>query len=80
MTDYADRLKDTWLWSELHKVRNIRPSFRYGFWGGLAYSALDTYLFRGHAPWTFKHHGPDHASLKPKDASASRSTIRNRTA
>ena len=68
ITDYADRLKETWLWSELHKVRNIRPSFKYGYWGGLAYSAIDTYIFQGHAPWTFKHHGPDHAALKPKHA------------
>ena len=45
-------------------MRNIRPGFRHGLWGGLAYAALDTYILRGRAPWTFRHH-PDHASLKP---------------
>ncbi len=66
VTDYAERLKETWLWKELYKVRNIRPSFKWGFWGGFFYSALDTVLLQGSAPWTLKHHGPDHAALKPK--------------
>jgi len=30
----------------------------------LVYSAIDTYLLRGRAPWTFRHH-KDHESLKP---------------
>src|SRR3546814_20553188 len=63
LSTYADRLKQSWVWDELHKVRNIRPSFRWGLWGGMVYSALDTYLFRGKAPWTLHHH-PDHTQLK----------------
>jgi electron-transferring-flavoprotein dehydrogenase len=59
-----DALQRSWIWDELYGVRNIRPSFRLGLWGGLVYSALDTYLFRGKAPWTFRHH-PDHAQLIP---------------
>jgi len=43
-------------------VRNIRPSFHLGMWGGLLGSAIDTYVLRGHAPWTF-HHTPDHTHL-----------------
>ena len=63
VSDYPDRLRKSWVWSELARVRNIRPSFRYGLWGGLVYAGLDTYLLRGRAPWTFRHH-PDHARLK----------------
>ncbi|MBR9973081.1 electron transfer flavoprotein-ubiquinone oxidoreductase, partial [Magnetospirillum sulfuroxidans] len=64
---YPRELKQTWLWSELHKVRNIRPSFHKGLWVGIAWSALDTYLFQGKAPWTFKIHA-DHDQLgKAKD-------------
>ena len=59
-----DALRRSWIWDELYGVRNIRPSFRLGLWGGLVYSALDTYLFRGKAPWTFHHH-PDHTQLIP---------------
>jgi electron-transferring-flavoprotein dehydrogenase len=61
-------LQESWAWEELRRVRNIRPSFRWGLWVGLAYSALDTYVFRGNAPWTFHHH-PDHLELvKASDA------------
>ncbi|MDD2667502.1 electron transfer flavoprotein-ubiquinone oxidoreductase [Zoogloea sp.] len=60
---YAERLKQSWLWDELYQVRNIRPSFRWGLLGGIAYSALDTYLLKGRAPWTLHHHA-DHTQLK----------------
>src|ERR1700756_4004639 len=50
-------LEHSWVWDELRRVRNIRPSFRWGLWTGLAYSALDTFVFRGSAPWTL-HHPP----------------------
>jgi electron-transferring-flavoprotein dehydrogenase len=55
-------LEDSWVWPELYGVRNIRPSFRRGLWAGLAYAALDTYVLRGAAPWTFHNHA-DHATL-----------------
>ena len=55
-------LEQSWVWDELRRVRNIRPSFRWGLWAGLTYSALDTYLFRGAAPWTLHQH-PDHLQL-----------------
>jgi electron-transferring-flavoprotein dehydrogenase len=64
VTSYPERLKATWLWDELARVRNIRPSFRWGLFGGIGYSALDTYVFRGKAPWTFRNHA-DHTQLKP---------------
>ncbi len=63
VTAYAERLKASWLWDELYTVRNIRPSFRWGLWGGIAYSAIDTYLFRGRAPWTLRNHA-DHTQMK----------------
>jgi electron-transferring-flavoprotein dehydrogenase len=67
MSAYEPALKASWLGKELYAVRNIRPSFHWGMWVGLALSVIDTYLFRGKAPWTFKHHA-DHASLKPAAA------------
>jgi electron-transferring-flavoprotein dehydrogenase len=64
---YPERLRQSWLWDELQGVRNIRPSFRWGLWGGIAYSALDTYVLRGKAPWTLRHHA-DHTQLRRKSA------------
>ena len=44
-------------------MRNIRPAFRWACAAALAYAALDTYVLRGNAPWTFQHHA-DHESLE----------------
>ena len=63
LTGYSDALKKSWLWSELHRARNIRPVFRKGLWAGLVNAGLDTYILRGRAPWTMHHH-EDHKSLK----------------
>ena len=61
---YAKKIESSWLWSELYKVRNIRPAFAKGLWAGMGYAAIDTYILRGKAPWTFHHHS-DHTCLKP---------------
>lgn len=60
---YPAQLKRSWLWSELHRVRNVRPSFHKGLWAGLIYSAVDAFIFFGRAPWTFRNHA-DHNHLK----------------
>ncbi|MBI1246022.1 MAG: NAD(P)-binding protein [Alphaproteobacteria bacterium] len=65
---YPEKLKASWVWDELYRVRNIRPAFTKGLWVGLANAAIDTYVFRGRAPWTFGHH-PDNESLRPAAAS-----------
>lgn len=64
---YPTNLKNSWLWEDLYKVRNIRPALNWGLWPGLIYSAIDTYIFRGHAPWTLHHHVPDNEATKPAD-------------
>jgi len=56
---YPEKLKDSWLWQELHKVRNIRPGFHKGLWLGLINAALESYVLRGKEPWTMGHHA-DH--------------------
>ena len=67
ISNYEDEIKKSWIWSELYEVRNIRPSFKWGFWKAIVYSAIDTYIFRGKAPWTLDHHGTDHESLENKN-------------
>ena len=62
-SDYPTRLKQSWVWDELYRVRNIRPAFRWGLYSALAYSGLDTYVLRGRAPWTLHHHA-DHDTLR----------------
>ena len=65
--DYEDALRKSTIWSELKEVRNMRPSFHspLGLYGGIMYSGLEAYLFRGRTPWTLKHkEGGDHAATK----------------
>ncbi|MEQ8602370.1 MAG: electron transfer flavoprotein-ubiquinone oxidoreductase [Marivibrio sp.] len=64
---FEQAMQKSWVWDELYKVRNVRPAFKWGLFAAIAYSALDTVILRGRAPWTLKHHGPDHAVLKPAD-------------
>ncbi len=61
---YEQKFRTSWLCAELHGVRNVRPGFaRFGVYGGIVNAALDTYVFRGRAPWTMHHAHADHEGL-----------------
>ena len=57
MSKYEEDFKKSWVYQDLHEVRNIRPSFNtgLGIWGGMAYSGIDTLFLRGRTPWTFRN-------------------------
>ena len=67
--DYEDSLRSSSIWKELKQVRNMRPSFHspLGIYGGILYSGLEAYIFRGMTPWTLKHKGYDHEATKTAD-------------
>ncbi len=66
LTAYTDKFRASWLYPELKRERNLRPAFaKFGLYGFMAYSGLDTFIFRGHAPWTFHHKHADHEGLAP---------------
>ena len=67
LSSYEDSFKNSWIHTELHAARNLRPGFSHlgGLWGGLAYAALDTYILRSNAPWTLHHRKPDNEALRP---------------
>ena len=60
---YPEKLKASWVWPELHAVRNIRPGFQKGLWAGLLNAAFET-ATKGKAPWTLHHRHGDHQTLK----------------
>lgn len=68
ITDFDDRLRASSVMQELYKVRNIRPSFKYGAIPGIMYSGLDNFLLKGNAPWTFSHH-EDYKTLNKASSS-----------
>ncbi|KAK1904212.1 Electron transfer flavoprotein-ubiquinone oxidoreductase mitochondrial [Dissostichus eleginoides] len=65
--EYAENLKNSWVWKELYAVRNIRPSFHnyFGLYGGMVYTGVFYWICRGKEPWTLKHAGLDADQLKP---------------
>ncbi len=63
---YTENLKKSWLWAELKSVRNIRPGFHKGLWGGLINAAIET-LTGGKRGHTLNNYA-DHAQMgKAKD-------------
>lgn len=64
--DYEDRVKESYIYKDLYKVRNIRPSFHstFGLYGGIMYSGFSIAL-GGKETWTLSHGGADNTKLKP---------------
>jgi electron-transferring-flavoprotein dehydrogenase len=66
---YGEAIRNSWIWEELSAVRNIRPGFaKWGRWGGLINAAIDTYVFRGKAPWTLHNRHADNETLLEANA------------
>ena len=68
-TSYPELFKNSWLYQDLHAVRNIRPAFQHGRLLGLIYTALEKFILRGKAPWTFKIQKADHLRTQYKSKS-----------
>ncbi len=64
LTNYPQKVKNSWLEKELYSVRNIRPGFKYGLIPGLLNAALETYITQGYSPWTLRNHA-DYNTLIP---------------
>jgi electron-transferring-flavoprotein dehydrogenase len=62
-TAYQSALEGSWVWQELHEVRNVHPAFHWGFYAGMLYSGLSLKVFGGKEPWTFRNSSEgDHAT------------------
>ncbi|MCE3268208.1 MAG: electron transfer flavoprotein-ubiquinone oxidoreductase [Burkholderiales bacterium] len=65
-TTYSENLKSSKLYADLYQVRNIRPAFNAGIYFGIFYTGIDTYIFNGNAPWTFRIKHKDNERLLHK--------------
>jgi electron-transferring-flavoprotein dehydrogenase len=65
LTAYPEAFRASWLHDELHRARNFKPWMSKGLYTGSLMVGIDQVLFRGHAPWTLQHKGPDHAQTRP---------------
>ena len=66
--NYEQRVKDSWVWQELHTARNFGPAqHKFGNLLGAAFIWLDQNIFRGKLPLTLRNTDTDHDSLVPAD-------------
>ena len=64
---FEEKFKKSWLYEELYRARNVKPSFNWGLILGIIFTGIDQILFRGKLPFTLKHKHADHETLKPAD-------------
>ncbi len=64
LSAYPEAFRTSWLYEELHKARNFKPSMAKGLYLGSLMLGIDQVLLGGKAPWTLHHSGPDHTRLK----------------
>ncbi len=68
LAEYPAALKASWVWKDLHKVRNVKPSLKYGLWLGTFVGGIYMWLEDCHlgflVSWTLHHHRSDHECLK----------------
>jgi electron-transferring-flavoprotein dehydrogenase len=66
---YPERVRESWVWSELHAARNFAPGIaKLGTKLGGALAFVEQNLLRGHAPYTLRNRVPDDARLARANA------------
>lgn len=66
LNSYPLKIRNSWLYEELHQARNFRPAFsKWGLIGGTLHAGIDLKLLRGKAPWTLSHEGRDRDQTRP---------------
>ncbi len=67
LTAYPTALRQSWLWKDLDKVRNVKPALKWGTLVGTVYGGFDMWMhdLGMRLPWTLHHHKADFETLKP---------------
>jgi electron-transferring-flavoprotein dehydrogenase len=68
LSDYPEKIRNSWLWKDLYKVRNIKPAL--SAWGNIVGTLYGGFDMWAHSlgltlPWTLKHKRADHETLIP---------------
>jgi len=68
LASYPDAFRQSWVYEDLYKVRNVKPGLKWGMWPGTFHGGIHMWLndlgLGALVPWTLRHDKPDHASLK----------------
>ena len=67
LSDYPTRVRESWIWKDLYKVRNVKPALKWGTLLGTLYGGFDMWMhdLGIRLPWTLKHAKADHETLRP---------------
>jgi electron-transferring-flavoprotein dehydrogenase len=69
LATYAEAWKNSWIYRDLYKVRNVKPSLKWGMWPGTVLGGMHMWLndlgLSKLVGWTHHHGKPDHECLKP---------------
>jgi len=64
LQDYSTKVQNSWIWTELYKIRNIRPAFQRGLFFGILYTGINWLFTGGKEPWTWHFKHSDHEATK----------------
>jgi len=69
LTAYPAAMRQSWVYRDLYKVRNVKPGLKWGMWLGTAHGGMHMWLndlgLGAAVPWTLRHGKPDHETLAP---------------
>ncbi len=69
LSSYNEAVRESWIWKDLWKVRNVKPALKYGMWLGTLVGGVHMWLndlgLGFLVGWTSRHDKADHESLKP---------------
>ena len=63
LSEYENKFKNSWVYNELYKARNVKPSFKWSLIPAIIFTGIDQIIFRGYLPFTLKHSHADYESL-----------------
>jgi electron-transferring-flavoprotein dehydrogenase len=69
LTAYPLAFRRSWVYRDLHRVRNVKPGLRWGLWLGMLHGGIHMWLsdlkLGFLTPWTLHHDQADHEVLRP---------------
>jgi electron-transferring-flavoprotein dehydrogenase len=69
LASYDEAWRNSWVYADLYKVRNVKPGLDRGLWYGTVHGGAHMWLndlgLGALVPWTLRHKGSDHEALKP---------------
>jgi electron-transferring-flavoprotein dehydrogenase len=69
---YPEAFRKSWAYTDLYKVRNVKPGLKWGLWPGTAHGGFHMWLndlgLGALVGWTLRHGKPDNETLRPAAA------------